>query len=66
MSEPLTVATITIVRVLGDDGDNVYCESVDPSGESLPLVEALGLLRLAEDTVIRQAMGEVPEGGDEE
>lgn len=60
-SEPegIEVARITITRVLGLDGtDGTHCEAVDPDGEPLKLVESLGLLRLAEDTVIRMAMGE--------
>ena len=63
--EDLTVATITIERRLVGDEDVVYVEAVDTSGESLPLVESLGLLRMAEDTVIRLAMGEGPEDDDD-
>lgn len=69
MTEPadqgVEVARITITRVLGLDGtDSTWCEAVDPDGEPLKLVESLGLLRLAEDTVIRQAMGETDEDDD--
>jgi hypothetical protein len=62
--EPLVVATIKIERLLGEQ-DIIYVEAVDTSGESLPLVESLGMLRIAEDTVIRLAMGEGPDEDDE-
>lgn len=65
MAESLTVAQITIVRELGDDGDIVAVSAVDGNGEQLPLIESLGMLRMAEDTVIRMAMGEVPEEDDD-
>ena len=52
---------ITIVRQLEEVGDSVSVEVV-PDG--LPLLEALGMLRLAEDTVLqvyaeRAGLGEV-------
>jgi hypothetical protein len=62
--ERLVVATIKIERLLGEQ-DIIYVEAVDTSGESLPLVELLGMLRIAEDTVIRLAMGEGPDEDDE-
>lgn len=62
--EGLEVARITITRNIDPDGRDVtWCQAVDPQGEPLGLVESLGLLRLAEDTVIRQAMDET---GDDE
>jgi hypothetical protein len=57
----LMVATVTVLRQIGSDGDVIYTQSVDASGDRLPLVEALGMLRFAEDSVIRQAMGEAPQ-----
>ncbi len=52
-------ATIKITRHLAEDGDlidKVRAETAD--GEDLPLTEALGMLRLAEDTLIRERMGD--------
>lgn len=58
--DPVLVATITIERSLGEDGqDELSVEAVDAGGEDLPLMESLGMLRLAEDTVIRLRMGEL-------
>lgn len=55
----MEVARIEVVRVLTEDGqDQVWSTTSDNDGNSLPLVESLGLLRLAEDSVIREAMGE--------
>jgi hypothetical protein len=54
-------ARITILRTLTEDDDLVSVEAVDSGGDDLPLVESLGLLRMAEDTIIRRAMGEEPE-----
>lgn len=62
----LVVGTITIRRVLLGDRDFVTTEAVDTGGETLPLVEALGLLELAKDTVIREAMGEIVEDDEDE
>lgn len=58
VGDELVVATITIRRLLVGDQDLVSTDAVDAADEPLALVEALGLLRLAEDTVIREAMGE--------
>lgn len=49
-------ARITIVRVLTDDDLIDTVEAVSPDGEDLPLTEALGMMRLAEDTLIRERM----------
>ena len=56
MASEMRVATVTITRYLTDDDDIIRVEAVDVSGENLPLVEALGLLRFAEDSVIRDRM----------
>lgn len=54
---------IEILRMFTDDGeDQIAVSSVDGAGDHLALVDALGMLRLAEDTVIRVAM----EGGDDD
>ena len=55
----LEVARIEIVRTLGAEGDVVWVEAVDNNGGRLAIVESLGMLRLAEDTIMRQAMGEI-------
>ncbi len=58
MGEPMEVARIEVIRVLTEDGDDqVWSTTRDNDGNVLPLVEALGLLRMAEDSVIREAMG---------
>jgi hypothetical protein len=59
-SDDVRIATITITRDLTVDHDVIRVEAVDASDEDLPLVEALGLLRFAEDSVIRDRMGEAP------
>lgn len=52
------VARILIVRTMTEDDILDAVEATDPDGEDLPLTEALGMLRLAEDTLIRERMGE--------
>jgi hypothetical protein len=50
------VATVKITRVLYDDGGLVdTVEAFGTDGEGLPLVESLGMLRLAEHTLIADA-----------
>lgn len=60
MSEPeqYVITEITIRRILIGDDDVVQYEAADSQGEVPPLIEVLGLLRLAEDSAIREAMGE--------
>jgi hypothetical protein len=56
---PVEIARIEITRTLDSDGsDSVWVSSTDENGETLPLVIALGMLRLAEDTVMRICAGE--------
>lgn len=58
----MVMATITITRELTADGQDIVGTSfVDGDGDTLPLITTLGMLRMAEDTAIRQAMGEAPE-----
>lgn len=52
------IARITIIRQLTDDDVIDHVAAVDPEGDDLPLTEALGMLRLAEDTLIRDRLGE--------
>jgi len=57
--DEMVVSTITIVRVLTvEHGLCDTVEAVDRNGDDIPLTEALGILRLAEDTLIREAMGD--------
>lgn len=51
----LTIATVTITRTLTADDDAIRL-NYEPAG--LPLVEVLGMLTLATDSAIREAMGE--------
>lgn len=53
MSEEVTIATITISKALTDDDVIVNVDSGD-----LPLIDALGMLEFAKDSLIREAMGE--------
>lgn len=52
----IPLATITITRYLDEDGYDMVTVEVEPDEASL--VEKLGLLRLAEDSIIRDSMGE--------
>ena len=55
MSDPLEVARIEITRALTDpDGDLIGVTFAD----ALTLIEALGMLRMAELTIIAERMGE--------
>lgn len=54
----LTLATITITKTLTDDDVLVFVDATTAEGETLALVEALGMVALANDTLIRQAMGD--------
>lgn len=56
----MKVARITIVRRLTEEGALVdHVKAHDREGNDLALTEALGMMRLAEDTLIREAMGDV-------
>ena len=52
----IPLASITITRYLDEDGYDMVTVETEP--EESGLVEQLGLLRLAEDSIIRDAMGE--------
>lgn len=56
--EGMEVARITIVRVLTDDDIIDRIDAVDGNGDDLMLTEALGMMRLAEDTLIRERMSD--------
>jgi hypothetical protein len=54
------VSRIIVERRMEADGSMAdWFEACDADGDPLPLVETLGMLRLAEDTAIRAAMGEI-------
>lgn len=57
-SDGQVLATITVTKTLTEDDVLIFTDATCPDGEDLPLVEALGMLELAKDTIIRQAMGE--------
>lgn len=54
----IEMGRVTIVRTLTDDDVVDYVHATDGEGNDLPLTEALGMMRLAEDTLIRQRMGD--------
>jgi hypothetical protein len=59
MTKSLLVSKVVVTRWLTPQGDMVdRLRAKDADGEDLPLVEVLGMLRLAEDTAIRDSMGE--------
>lgn len=49
---------ITVVRRVTEDDVLDFVEALDGQGDEMPLTEALGMMRLAEDTLIRDRMGE--------
>lgn len=57
----LLITRIVIERHLTDDGDEVTVVVEDAEGNVPPFIETLGLLRMADDTIIRQYMGDEPE-----
>lgn len=50
------VARIAIVRVMTDDDLTDTITTADGNGDPLGLAEALGMMRLAEDTLIRSRL----------
>lgn len=57
--EEFTLATVTIVKTFAEDGDvYTWSEASTPDGDDVALIDILGMLELAKDTFIRQAMGE--------
>jgi hypothetical protein len=53
----VTLATITITKTLTKDDILVFVDATCAEGEELALIEALGMVELAKDTLIREAMG---------
>ena len=58
-AEGYETTSISIRRVIGDD-DQVFTEWT----EDAPLIELLGLVEYARDTILRAYMGDVPEDDD--
>lgn len=57
---------VEVLDYIDTEGDRLLvCSAEDADGNRAPLIEVLGALRLAEDTFIREYMGEVPEDEDE-
>lgn len=50
MDEPVDIGSITISYYIGHDGDMISGVSVEGD---LPMITRLGLLRMAEDTILR-------------
>lgn len=60
MSASMEVARIEVIREITEAGEDlIWSTTRDADDNPLPLVEALGMLRMAEDTVIRESMGEI-------
>lgn len=67
MSDPeiRILSQVVVSRVLTDDGDMVdHVTAQTSDGDELGLAEALGMMRLAEDTLIRARMA--PADGDDD
>ena len=55
-NEDIEIARIEIIRVIQADGtDVVICSALDPHGESLTLLDTLGLLGLAEHSFVARS-----------
>lgn len=64
LPEGQVLGRVEIVRTMTDDGLIDSARAVDPAGEDLPLTEALGMMRVGEDTLIRERMGEADVAGE--
>lgn len=57
---------VEILDYINSDGERrLICSAEDADGNLAPLIEVLGALRLAEDTFIRDYMGEITEDEDD-
>lgn len=56
MTDGIVVARITIVRVLTEEDLLDHVDAVDGDGNLLPVSEALGIMWLGGDTLIRERM----------
>lgn len=57
-SDEVTLATITITKSVTEDDVMVFVDATCPDDEDVALIEALGMIELAKDTLIRRGMGE--------
>jgi hypothetical protein len=58
-TDVVVLHTIVIHQAIDPSGEVCdWCKAETPEGDPIPLATALGMLRLAEDTLIRTAMGE--------
>lgn len=66
--DALVIARIDITRYLtqADPSDVTVCRAMDGDGNQLPLVEALGMLRVTEDSVIRSRLGQFLDDDDDD
>lgn len=55
------LATITITKTMTNDDVILQVKATDPTGDDIALVDALGMIELGKDTLIRQKMGEIPD-----
>lgn len=62
MTEPVRATSITITEHVAE-GDVVIRSEIDPP--DAPIVTLLGMLRLTEDTILRDAAGEAPDDLDD-
>lgn len=57
--EGMVIARVVITRTLSDDDDILdHVVAITNDGDELGLAEALGMMRLAEDSLIRSRMDE--------
>jgi hypothetical protein len=65
--DDVTLATVTITKVLTEDDDIlIRIDATCLDADDLPLVEALGMIELGKDTLIRQSTGEYLVDGDDD
>lgn len=58
MSEPVVLQQVIITRLMRDDDIVDHVTAQTPDGAEIGLAEALGMMRLAEDTLIRSRMSD--------
>lgn len=60
----MVIGTVTITKIMTDDDVVIAAYSETPDGGQLHLIDALGMIELGKDTLIREAMGD-DEAGEE-
>ena len=63
--EGMEIGRIVILRLMREDDIVDHVSATDNDGDEMPLAEALGMMRLAEDTLIRARMRSFPEDDDD-